>query len=181
MLNTRVEVLSRSNGRITGKRANRVYVCNNNMSLNCVNSRTRRGDTFRQRPSNDAVCHDNSLNCVLPSNGVTFLRHGSSRVVVCNGQIRLTRIRSQLCQYGSIRRTVIQTFASRSKLSCVATCIIPSSGGLGISRMGGRLSRGLASFVVPRFFIGVGRVPLGIGNGPSISGLPIMVGTKTLW
>ena len=116
----------------------------------------------------------------LPDSAFVFLHRKDSQVMIQGRRVEAKEVENALLQDDAIHQAVVMPATDEGGFSYLIAYVVPVAEQFSLSQLIDRLSRKLASFMIPEFFVRMDEIPLNANGKPDEHHLPLVlkVGAK---
>ncbi|MCC8074167.1 MAG: amino acid adenylation domain-containing protein [Clostridiales bacterium] len=123
----------------------------------------------------ERIYRSGDLGCFLPNGNLAFLRRKDSQVMIMGKRVEPEEVENVLCDCNEVQTAVVRPFTDEHGLSYLTAYVVANETDFVLSEVKKKLSRYLAPFMIPEFFVIMDHIPLTPNGKPDINKLPVVL------
>ena len=136
----------------------------------CPEQRNFTVDSHGQR-----VYHSGDIAVLLPDGNLTFLHRKDSQVMIGGKRVEAKEVENVLLDDEEVQQAAVVPHEDEAGFSYLTAYIAPQHDQLDLTALKKRLSRKLAPFMIPEFFVRMDHIPLNTHGKPDTDALPVVL------
>lgn len=135
---------------------------------------------FTVMPDGRRMYRSGDLGRVLPDGSIAFSRRNDSQVMILGRRVECSEVENVLSGCPGVAMAVVRAFTDPSNLSYLVAYVMPGPDGFSLHKAKVLMSRSLAQFMIPEFFVLMRSIPLTPNGKPDTAALPVVLKDSTL-
>lgn len=130
---------------------------------------------YEALPDGSKMYRSGDLGYFLPDGNIAFLHRKDDQVMILGKRVEPEEVENVLNSSPEVERGIVRAFFDESGLAYLAAYFVPSKSNFSLHRIKERLSRMLADFMIPEFFVAVKEIPINKRGKVDVAALPVVL------